>query len=72
MENFTSLTSQLIEHGVDTSENLIEYQNSMQVLYSRVITVMEAAAIQEKWEVAETNKMKGQVKEVHSRATSIL
>ena len=72
MEKFTSLTSQLIEHGVDTSENLIEYQNSMQVLYSRVLTVMDAAAIQEKWEAAETNKMKGQVKEVHSRATSIL
>ena len=44
----------------------------MQVLYSRVITVMDAAAIQEKWEVAETNKMKGQIKEVHSRATSII
>ena len=64
MEKFTSLTSQLIEHGVDTSENLIEYQNLMQVLYSRVLTVMDAAAIQEKWEAAETNKMKGQVKEV--------
>ena len=48
MEKFRSLTSQLIEHGIDTSENLVEYQNSMQVLYSRVITIIDAAAIQEK------------------------
>ena len=72
MEKFTGLTSQLISQGIELDEDLVEYQNSMQVLYSRLITVMDAAAIQEKWEVAETNKMKGQVKEVHSRATSIL
>ena len=72
MNKFSGLTSQLIDHGVDLNEDLVEYQNSMQVLYSRVITVMDAAAIQEKWEAAEWNKMKGQIKEVHSRATSIL
>ena len=72
MNKFTGLTTQLIDHGIDVNEDLVEYQNSMQVLYSRVITVMDAAAIQEKWEAAELNKMKGQIKEIHSRATSIL
>ena len=72
MGKFTSMTDHIIQHGIELDEDIIEHQNSMQALYSRVLTVIDAAAIQEKWEAAESNKMRGQVKEAHSRTMSII
>ena len=47
-------------------------QESLQALYVKNISTLEGASIKENWAAAELSKLKGQVKEAHTRANSVI
>ena len=47
-------------------------QDSLQALYVKIIGTLEGAAIKENWAGVELSKLKGHVKEAHSRANSVI
>ena len=72
MERFKMMTNQLLKEGISVEEDLVEHQNSLQALYSRILTVLDAAAVQQKWEADELTRLKGQVKYTHSRSVFVI
>ena len=57
---------------MDPEEDLIAIQESLQALYVININMLEGASIKEKWATAELVKLKGKVKEAHSRAYIVI
>ena len=57
---------------VDLEEDLVALQESLQALYVKNIGTLEGAAVKENWATAELTKLKGQVKEAHSRANCVI
>ena len=47
-------------------------QESLQALYVKNINMLEGASVKEKWATAELVKLKGKVKEAHSRAYFVI
>ena len=69
---FLTMVEDITTLGIDLEEDLVALQDSLQALYVKNISTLEGAAIKENWVNAELNKLKGQVKEAHSRANSII
>ena len=69
---FLTMVEDITTLGVNLEEDLVALQDSLQALYVKNIATLEGAAIKEKWATAELNKLKGQVKEAHLRANSII
>ena len=69
---FLTMVEDITTLGIDLEEDLVALQDSLQALYVKNISTLEGAAIKENWASAELNKLKGQVKEAHSRANSII
>ena len=57
---------------MDPEEDLVAIQESLQALYVININMLEGASIKEKWATAELVKLKGKVKEAHSRANCVI
>ena len=62
----------IITYGVDPEEDLVAVQDSLQALYMKNIAILEGASIKEKWPAAVLARLKGEFKEAHSRAYSII
>ena len=69
---FLTKVDDTVTFGVDPKEDLVALQESLQVLYVKNISTLEGASVKERWAVAELTKLKGQVKEAHSRANRII
>ena len=69
---FLTMVEDIVTIGVDPEEDLIALQESLQALYVKNIGTLEGAAIKENWAAAELTKLKGQVKEAHSRASCVI
>ena len=69
---FLTMVEDIITLGVDPEEDLVALQESLQALYVKNIGTLEGAAVKENWATAELTKLKGQVKEAHSRANCVI
>ena len=71
---FLTMVDDIVTFGVDPEEDLVALQESLrlQALYVKNISTLEGASIKEKWATAELTKLKGQVKEAHSRANCVI
>ena len=69
---FLTMVEDIVTIGVDPEEDLVALQESLQALYVKNIGTLEGAAIKENWAAAELTKLKGQVKEAHSRANCVI
>ena len=69
---FLTMVEDITPLGIDLEEDLVALQDSLQAPYVKNIATLEGAAIKENWATAELTKLKGQVKEAHSRANSII
>ena len=69
---FLTMVEDIVTYGVDPEEDLVARQESLQALYVKNISTLEGAAVKENWARAELSKLKGQVKEAHSRANSVI
>ena len=69
---FLTMLEDIVTLGVDPEEDLVALQDSLQALYVKNIGTLEGAAIKENWAGVELSKLKGQVKEAHSRANSVI
>ena len=69
---FLTMVEDIVTFGIDPEEDLVALQESLQALYMKNIGTLEGAAIKENWAAAELTKLKGQVKEAHSRANSVI
>ena len=65
-------SNSVVTFGVDPEEDLVALQGSLQALYVKNISTLEGACIKERWATAELTKLKGQVKEAHSRANCVI
>ena len=69
---FLTMVDDIVTFGVDPEEDLVALQESLQALYVKNISTLEGASIKEKWAATELTKLKGQVKEAHSRANCVI
>ena len=69
---FVTMVDDIVTFGVDPEEDLVALQGSLQALYVKNISTLEGASIKERWATAELTKLKGQVKEAHSRANCVI
>ena len=69
---FLTMVDDIVTFGVDPEENLVALQESLQALYVKNISTLEGASIKENWAGAELTKLKGKVKEAHSRAYCVI
>ena len=69
---FLTMVEDITSFGVDPEEDLVALQESQQALYVKNISTLESAAVKENWAAAELTKLKGKVKEAHSRAICVI
>ena len=69
---FLTMVDDIVTFGVDPEEDLVALQESLQALYVKNISTLEGASIKENWAGAELTKLKGKVKEAHSRANCVI
>ena len=69
---FITMVEDIVTFGVDPEEDLVALQESLQALYVMNIGTLEGAAVKDNWAGAELSKLKGQVKEAHTRANSVI
>ena len=69
---FLTMVDDIITFGVDPEEDLVALQESLQALYVKNISILEGASVKENWAAAELTKLKGKVKEAHSRANCVI
>ena len=69
---FITMVDDITSFGVDLEEDLVALQESLQALYVKNISTLKGAAVKENWAAAELTKLKGQVKEAHSRANCVI
>ena len=69
---FLTMVEDIVTYGINPEEDLVALQESLQALYVKNIGTLEGAAIKENWAGVELSKLKGQVKEAHSRANSVI
>ena len=69
---FITMVDDIVTFDVDPEEDLVALQESLQALYVKNISVLEGASIKEKWAMAELTKLKGKVKDAHSRAYFVI
>ena len=69
---FLTMVDDIVTFGVDPEEDLVALQESLQALYVKNISTLEGASVKENWAGAELTKLKGKVKEAHSRANCVI
>ena len=69
---FLTMVDDIVTFGMDPEEDLVALQESLQALYVKNISTLEGASVKENWATAELNKLKGEVKEAHSRANYVI
>ena len=69
---FLTMVDDIDTFGVDPEEDLVALHESLQALYVKNISTLEGASVKENWAAAELTKLKGKVKEAHSRANCVI
>ena len=69
---FLTMVDDIVTFVVDPEEDLVALQESLQAVYVKNISTLEGASVKENWAGAELTKLKGKVKEAHSRANCVI